>query len=147
MDYSKLFSVDNLRRFLEDDNNEFELSEFFGYRLEINRPFWFDNESIEKMKNMPLFTGSTHEEIFVKMQEYCLNNLKWDDGTSVDLVHYCRPDTKIFEELTNDNLNDEDNWQYINPLIKELLVNRLNFYGFGEGILDCCFHVVGMDIV
>lgn len=138
------------------------------YTLNIARPFWFDDVSREKLDNMPVFTSSSQEGIFVKMYEYCFNNLKWKDDGNVNLLEYPKPlnDLLILNGIIKhiDNCiytHDPNNYQ-INafPVYYNTKLTKDNFHLFEDAVIlsifdcklyeygftdktnmDCCFYV------
>jgi hypothetical protein len=144
------------------------------YTLQIDRPFWFNDESLLKLNNMPVFVGSSPEEIFVKMYEYCLTNLKWKDGRNVNLLEYLCPLNDLLkinniikeingeyyvrdhEQLTFENMHTnydikltKDNLNLIeDAVISTIFDCKLYTYGFTTKYeLDCCFTVNKHEIL
>lgn len=131
---------------------------YIGYKLEIARPAWFHENSQKKLYQLPIFTGKTCEEIFVKMFEYCLNNLRWKNGLAVNLCDYMQ---KLNDALLLDSIieivdgeyvvfDDEGNYMKItddnyylieDKIFKWVLSDKIMLYGLVDPeILDCCFY-------
>ena len=158
-----------LNTWIENNENIFNLIDNTKcYTLDIARPFWFDDEFCEKLYSMPVFTSSSQEGIFVKMYEYCLNNLKWKDGRNVNLLEYPKPLNDLLilnniikeingdyyvrdhDKLTFDNMHTNydiklttDNFHLIEDAVISLIFDaKLYTYGFTTKYeLDCCFTV------
>lgn len=137
-----------------------------GYQLEVARPFWFDDISHKLLDELPLFTGSSKEEIFVKMYEYCLNNLKWKNDTRVNLIDYWVQLTEILMDFDVITIEDdkiliydeeqnklveitENNFDtYQDTIFDFMFESKLDFYGFNDRTyLDCCFYVKPIKLV
>lgn len=122
---SKILEVDNLKKWVQDNPKLLHLVDkrYIGYRLNIDRPYWFDSSSsdhIYKFILRPIFSGTTQEEIFIKMYDWCLKNLKWSDGRIVNMCHYIKEfNEKYLSDIGFDptyNSNDKSNDSYDSEL-------------------------------
>ncbi len=156
---ANLINPSKLKLWIENNKDELsQINDSYCYTLDISRPFWFDQQSQNKIKNMPVFVGDTYEEIFSKMYEYCLANLNWKEGGNVDLIDY-HSLNKLLE--TDDIIIKGDDSYYLyehddehvkltksnfhlieNDVIQSIFYYKLYFYGFTENVnSDCCFVV------
>lgn len=107
---SKILEVDNLKKWIQDNPNLLHPidKKYIGYSLNVARPYWFDLDSrCNKISTMPIFSGTNQEEIFIKMYDWCLKNLKWHDGKIVNICHYLK---KFNEEYLSDIRFDPTNY-------------------------------------
>ncbi len=162
---ANLINPSKLKSWIENNQQELsQINDSYCYTLNISRPFWFDDSSIDKLQNMPVFVGNTYEEIFVKMYEYCLANMKWKEGENVDLIDYCHSLNKLLE--ADDVIIKGDDGYYLyehddehvtltknnfhlieHDVIQCIFDYKLYFYGFTQNTeADCCFNVTQHQI-
>ncbi|ARF12270.1 hypothetical protein Klosneuvirus_4_85 [Klosneuvirus KNV1] len=191
MDFSDTFTLSKIKKWFNDHKDKFEPvdNDIVGYKLNIDRPYWFEqHKKCDKIESK-VFTGKSNEEIFIKMYETCLKELTWtkgarvNKGEPVDLLKYLRSfneelndkfgivqkmgdqyiifkvDDEIddeIDEIDDNDSEDDDNCDYIvineankakyEPiLIKHIINDKMDFYGFGDGGCDCCFSVTELE--
>lgn len=120
MDFSNLVTLPRIKKWIDDNKENFKLinNNIVGYKLNIHRPFWFTEpykcDEIESL----VFTGKSNEEILFKMYEECLNTLVWkggkQNGKSVDLLNYLISCNEIFNDMIY-KVGKEYAVQYIEP--------------------------------
>ncbi len=93
-----------------------KLNKLGHYTLHVSKPELFDEDSRSKLDSMPIFTGMNLEEIFVKMYDYCLNNLKWNDGKNVNLIEHPEPLNDLL--LANNIIKEIDGNYYTRDFTK-----------------------------
>lgn len=171
MNFDSIFTPDNIKTWIENNLDKLHQTRSSGYQLIINRPHWFNDKSQKRIDNIPIFTGSTKEEIYLKMFRFCLENLKWDRGDKVVLYDYLIPYAACVKNnlskgiLSLENFvtvqNGEqveivainiDSCNYMDCFIEDMLDDQLNFLGFFDGDrsyggYDCCFKVKKVAIV
>lgn len=106
IDFSRILTLENIKKWGAQRADLVSLDlPMMAYRFDISRPSWLKAkkgmccEDIEAI----VFTGKTHEEIFIKMYEKCLNSLVWKggkrDGKKADLLDYFLPYTEVLTSI------------------------------------------------
>lgn len=117
MDFSDIVTFPNINKWFQQNKDKFKQldNDYVGYKLNINRPAWFTNSNKCHQIESLVFTGDSHEEIFMKMYEKCLNTLVWkggrNDGNPVDLMDYWQS----YGEVLNELVEEEGNHYVIKP--------------------------------
>ena len=152
---------------------------YVGYQLCINRPTWFQTrgrvfceedlakEDTVAMVESCVFVGKTKEEVLLKMYKYCLQNLKWQNGTPVNLMDYSRTNKFIDESILIDQNNNEyvelestdqqetkiiirnENKEKFDETLMWFIINHLlNYYGLDEqSWKDGCFTIKAIKLM
>lgn len=88
MALDKYFTVENFNKWIAENPDKLHIIDCFGYDLHIGRFSYFDKKSQEIINHMPVFTGTTMEEIVIKMYQYCFENISYNNKTKLRLYNY-----------------------------------------------------------
>ncbi len=111
------FTEEHLNEWIKNNKESLNLvdNETY-YTLEVTDHTLFDNNSQLKLNNLPTFNANSKEEIFTKMYDYCLNNLKWKDSTIVNIINY--PYNFNHALISNNIIKEIDGYYYTRDFSK-----------------------------
>lgn len=111
--------------------------------LHIDRPDWF----IKLPSSIPVFSGKTGSEVFLKVRDWCINKLKWrKSGEPVDLLDYPTPLDQTYYTVENGNIvwreDLRDDFHKTHEIIQKSGIHReIVSFLFDTQYRDCCFHI------
>ena len=118
MDFSQTVTLSNVKKWFNENKDKFKPVDdnILGYKLNINRPSWFEqwkkNHAIDEIE-ATVFTGKNEEEIFIKMYKKCLEKLTWtkgarvNKGDPVDLLNYLQSYNDVLNDIVRKTVSGE----------------------------------------